>query len=117
DGDGEGDGDGDGNGDGDGDGDGEGDPEGAECQADLQDCPDGYKCLLRLGAADWEFVCLPVLGDAGPGEACMHDGVVAGTDDCNQDTWCIGPFDPSGAPWSGLCYPLCAEQGCENGER
>lgn len=100
-----------------GDGDGDGDPEGAECQADLQDCPDGYKCLLRLGAEDWEFVCLPVLGDQDAGETCMHDGVIAGTDDCNQDTWCIGPFDPTGGAWEGLCYPLCAEQGCDGGER
>lgn len=108
---------GDGDGDGDGDDDGDGDPEGAQCAADLQDCPDGYKCLLRLGAEDWEFVCLPVLGDREAGETCMHDGVIAGTDDCDQDTWCIGPFDPSGGAWSGLCYPLCAEQGCTNGER
>jgi hypothetical protein len=100
-----------------GDGDETGSPEGAECQADLQDCPDGYKCLLRLGAEDWEFVCLPVLGNADAGEVCEHDGVIAGTDDCNQDTWCIGPFDPSGMPWSGLCYPLCAEQGCASEER
>ncbi|MFV8755860.1 hypothetical protein ACNOYE_35355 [Nannocystaceae bacterium ST9] len=92
------------------------DPEGAACQADLQDCPEGYKCLLRRGAADWEFVCLPVLGDQGVGEQCQHDGVVAGTDDCDVDSWCIGPFDPNGAPWDGLCYPFCVGGVCELGE-
>lgn len=90
-----------------------GDVEGSSCQADLQDCPDGYKCLLRRGAADWEFVCLPVLGDAGVGESCNHDGVIAGTDDCDQDSWCIGPFDPNGSPWAGLCYPFCVGGTCE----
>lgn len=90
------------------------DVEGASCQAELQDCPDGYKCLLRRGAADWEFVCLPVLGDAGVGEACNHDGVIAGTDDCDQESWCIGPFDPNGSPWTGLCYPFCVGGSCED---
>lgn len=89
------------------------DPEGAACQADLQDCPDGYKCLLRRGAADWEFVCLPVLADKGVGEACEHDGVIAGTDDCDANSWCIGPFDPNGNPWEGLCYPFCVGGVCE----
>jgi hypothetical protein len=98
-------------------GDGDGDLAGAECQPDAQDCPDDYKCLLRLGAEDWEFVCLPVQGDNAAGESCTHDGVIAGTDDCDQTSWCIGPFDPNGAPWSGLCYPLCVEDTCANEER
>lgn len=93
------------------------DPEGAECQADIQDCPDNYKCLLRLGADDWEFVCLPVNGDDGVGESCEHDGVITGTDTCNIDSWCIGPFDPSGAPWEGLCYGLCVGGECGNADR
>lgn len=89
------------------------DPEGASCQADLQDCPDDYKCLLRRGAADWEFVCLPVIGDQHVGESCQHDGVITGTDDCDVDSWCIGPFDPNGSPWAGLCYPFCVGGVCE----
>lgn len=89
------------------------DPEGASCQADLQDCPEGYKCLLRRGAEDWEFVCLPVLGDQHVGESCTHDGVITGTDDCDGDSWCIGPFDPNGSPWTGLCYPFCVGGVCE----
>jgi hypothetical protein len=90
------------------------DPEGAACQADLQDCPEDYKCLLRRGAEDWEFVCLPVLGEQHVGESCQHDGVIAGTDDCDVDSWCIGPFDANGAPWAGLCYPFCVGGSCED---
>ncbi|PRQ09048.1 hypothetical protein [Enhygromyxa salina] len=93
------------------------DPEGAQCQADLQDCPEDYKCLLRLGAEDWEFVCLPINGDAEVGESCEHDGVIAGTDSCDGESWCIGPFDPSGAPWSGLCYGLCVGGECDSADR
>ncbi|MCX4239967.1 hypothetical protein [Paraliomyxa miuraensis] len=90
-----------------------GDPTGSQCQADVQDCPDGFKCVLRRDERAWEFVCLPVLGDGGAGDACMHDGVVAGTDTCNEDTWCIGSFDTTGAPWDGVCYPLCVGGSCE----
>jgi hypothetical protein len=93
------------------------DPGEAQCQADLQDCPDGFKCLLRRGAADWEFVCLPVQGDNHVGEMCTHDGVIAGTDNCDEDSWCIGSFDTTGAPWDGLCYPLCVGNVCENDQR
>ncbi len=93
------------------------DPAGAQCQAELQDCPEDYKCVLRRGAEDWEFVCLPVLGDKGEGESCQHDGVIAGTDDCDAQSWCIGPFDPNGAPWDGACYPFCVGGDCEGQER
>ncbi|PCC72782.1 hypothetical protein SAMN02745121_01898 [Nannocystis exedens] len=93
------------------------DPGEALCQADLQDCPDGFKCVLRRGAADWEFVCLPVQGDNQPGDSCHHDGVIAGTDDCDEESWCIGSFDTTGAPWEGLCYPLCVGDVCGTDER
>jgi hypothetical protein len=93
------------------------DPGEAQCQADLQDCPDGFKCVLRRGAADWEFVCLPVQGDNAAGDGCHHDGVLAGTDDCDEDSWCIGAFDTTGAPWDGLCYPLCVGDVCGTDER
>ncbi|MDC0716966.1 hypothetical protein [Nannocystis bainbridge] len=93
------------------------DPAEAQCQADLQDCPDEFKCVLRRGAADWEFVCLPVQGDNAAGDACHHDGVVAGTDDCDETSWCIGAFDTTGAPWEGLCYPLCVGDVCGNDQR
>ncbi|MCA9696975.1 MAG: hypothetical protein KC431_05585 [Myxococcales bacterium] len=93
------------------------DPSGATCLPELQDCPDDFKCLLRLGAEDWEFVCLPVLGDKDVGEACIHDGVQAGTDDCDRDSWCIGAFDPGGAPWEGVCYPLCVGGICDDAQR
>ena len=89
------------------------DPTGAQCQADEQDCPSGFKCVLRRDAEAWEFVCLPVNGDGEPGDPCVHDGVVSGTDSCNEDTWCIGSFDASGRPWDGVCYPLCVEDTCE----
>lgn len=94
-----------------------GDPSGAQCQADLQDCPDGFKCVLRRGDADWEFVCLQVQGDREAGESCHHDGVLAGTDDCDQGSWCIGSFDTTGSPWDGLCYPLCVGMSCEPEQR
>ena len=55
------------------------DPGEAQCQADLQDCPDGFKCVLRRGAADWEFVCLPVQGDHQVGDACTGTSVTSGS--------------------------------------
>lgn len=93
------------------------DPGEAQCQADLQDCPDGFKCVLRRGAADWEFVCLPVQGDHQVGDACTHDGVLVGTDDCDESSWCIGSFDVTGSPWEGLCYPLCVGDVCQADQR
>lgn len=90
------------------------DPEGAQCDAETQDCPEDYKCVLRRGARDWEFVCLPVQGEGQAGDSCTHDGVSSGTDTCDQDTWCIGSFDASGEPWSGICYPLCVDDVCES---
>lgn len=94
-----------------------GDPGEAQCQADLQDCPDDFKCVLRRGATDWEFVCLPVQGDKQAGDACKHDGVLVGTDDCDETSWCIGSFDTTGASWDGLCYPLCVGGLCESEQR
>lgn len=94
-----------------------GDPAQAQCQADLQDCPDDFKCVLRRGEVDWEFVCLPVQGEHPAGETCHHDGVLAGTDDCDQSSWCIGAFDTTGAPWDGLCYPLCVGMVCADEQR
>lgn len=93
------------------------DPEEALCQAELQDCPDDFKCVLRRGEADWEFVCLPVQGDNGSGEVCHHDGVIEGTDNCDESSWCIGSFDTTGMPWDGLCYPLCVGMSCGMEER
>jgi len=90
------------------------DPNGSLCDADQQDCPDGFKCVLRRGSDDWEFVCLPVQGQHEAGDPCMHDGVIAGTDTCTEDTWCIGSFDTTGRPWDGVCYPLCVGDGCED---
>jgi hypothetical protein len=89
------------------------DPTGSQCQADVQDCPDGFKCVLRHADMAWEFVCLPVSGDDQAGDPCTHDGVVAGTDTCSEDTWCIGTFDTTGEPWDGICYPLCVGGTCE----
>ncbi len=94
-----------------------GDPADAQCQAELQDCPDNFKCVLRRGEADWEFVCLPVQGENAAGQSCHHDGVIAGTDDCDQSSWCIGSFDTTGNPWDGLCYPLCVGMSCEDEQR
>lgn len=94
-----------------------GDPAGAQCQAELQDCPDNFKCVLRRGEIDWEFVCLPVQGEHEAGDSCHHDGVIAGTDDCDQSSWCIGAFDTTGNPWDGLCYPLCVGMSCELEQR
>ncbi len=94
-----------------------GDPAEAQCQAEKQDCPDNFKCVLRKGEVDWEFVCLPVQGDNEAGESCHHEGVIAGTDDCDENSWCIGSFDTTGAPWDGLCYPLCVGMTCEDEQR
>ncbi len=98
-------------------GDESGDPEQAQCQAELQDCPDGFKCVLRRGAVDWEFACLPVQGENAAGDSCHHDGVLVGTDDCDQSSWCIGSFDTTGNPWDGLCYPLCVGMTCAEQQR
>jgi len=93
------------------------DPTGSQCQADVQDCPDGFKCVLRRADMAWEFVCLPVSGDDQAGDPCTHDGVLAGTDTCSEDSWCIGSFDTTGEPWDGICYPLCVGGTCDEIEQ
>lgn len=68
------------------------------CDGFAQDCPAGEKCVPTIeGGSTWNCVqCVPVLGDHGPGDACIHDDE-SWTDDCDGSSWCL----------AGLCHAFC----------
>lgn len=84
------------------------DPTGAACDAEEQDCPDGFKCVLIQSPTDYGFQCVEVLGTDGVGEPCMHDGLTKGTDTCKEGAFCFGQTDFNGNPWEGRCYGFCS---------
>jgi len=74
------------------------------CDAFLQDCPDGEKCVPYVsdGGSFNALRCVPVVGDQAVGETCHYDGPVQATDDCDELGYC----------WyvegdSGVCLALC----------
>ena len=117
------------------------------CDPIAQDCPEGEKCVpYANGGSVWNAdKCVPVLGDKGPGEECVLDGVMEGTDNCGSDSYCwafeaddnigtcmqfcTGTFDeplcPEGAACIiandnviALCLPTCdpLDPVCADGE-
>lgn len=79
-----------------------------ECDALLQDCPEGEKCVpySRVGGPWDARKCVLVLGEQAPGEPCTYHGVVAGTDTCDQTGWCWDVMDVDGEP-IGTCHQFC----------
>ncbi|MEM7154584.1 MAG: hypothetical protein AAF799_17180 [Myxococcota bacterium] len=81
--------------------------EGGMCSMFEQDCQEGLKCMPRMAdGGKIEPACLPINGTAVPGDVCSHDGIAAGTDDCDADGMCMGVFSLF-APWEGTCRPFC----------
>lgn len=78
------------------------------CDTFLQDCPDGEKCVPFASGGDKLDCdkCVPVLGDGQPGEPCVHDGIVEGTDDCGPTSQCFNLMDVDGQS-VGVCTPFC----------
>jgi hypothetical protein len=105
-----------GDGDGDGDGDdpsGDGDPimdypEGAKCDPWFQNCPPGQKCVpyASTGGAWDDNKCVSIKGDGAPGDACISDGIVEGTDTCDATSICWSTMNVDGE-LHGVCTPFC----------
>lgn len=77
------------------------------CDSYLQDCPDGEKCVpvvldYASGQQPWNR-CVPIVGDGTTGAPCTHDGLIAGTDDCDATNVCW-QFDEQG---EGVCHAMC----------
>jgi hypothetical protein len=119
----------------------EGDIGGDACDPFAQDCPDGEKCVAySMQGGSWDAnKCVPVLGNQAVGDACVSDGIMEGTDNCDANGFCFfevctgfcggSPFDPECPPEFGCvqsneslnacmqqCDPLvqdcAAGQGC-----
>lgn len=75
-----------------------------DCNQFLQDCPEGQKCtpVDRSGSMRFDdIICVPVMGDKLPGEACTAETL--GFDDCQKGATCW----PVDADNHGVCAPLC----------
>ena len=71
----------------------------SECDSFLQDCPAGEKCVpYASSGGTWDHnKCVPVTGDLGEGEACVSEGPVFATDDCDAATTCWDMREIDGA--------------------
>ena len=77
------------------------------CDVWAQDCPDGEKCSAwGSSGGPWDAVkCVPVEGEALPGEPCVAiDGLFSGRDTCVAGAMCFG-VDPD--TLEGECVDLC----------
>ncbi|NJK33367.1 MAG: ribulose phosphate epimerase [Deltaproteobacteria bacterium] len=74
-------------------------PQSQLCDVFAQDCPAGEKCSLATHDGEvWDHhECVPIQGDAAPGEPCQYDGPIAATDDCDETGMCFG----------GVCRSFC----------
>lgn len=79
--------------------------EASSCDPIAQDCPEGEKCVPYASTGgNWDDnKCVPVTGDNMIGDACMSNGVVESTDDCDANSMCFA-FDDEGM---GTCYGFC----------
>jgi hypothetical protein len=75
------------------------------CDPIDQNCPEGEKCVPYASqGGNWDDnKCVPVTGDNMIGEACLSNGVVEGSDDCDENGMCFG-LDDEGL---GTCYGFC----------
>lgn len=80
------------------------------CSTREQDCPADLKCVPYSTSGGGFFdatKCVPVLGSKAAGEPCVLDGNFEATDDCDANTYCVGPVD--------LCRPFCGPgQTCDD---
>lgn len=83
--------------------DGEAEP---ACSVTRNDCPGGNKCtVVSTAAGEREYVCVPILGDDRPGDACEIE-TGDGRDSCAAGSVCVG--DP---PDTTRCVAFCGADG------
>ena len=78
-----------------------------ECTSEIQDCPEGEKCVPWI--LDDELAtnaCVEVTGDAPPGSPCTHEGPPDNLDSCDLDGACWGE-GPMIGPFAGTCLAFC----------
>ena len=79
-----------------------------ECDAWLQDCPEGEKCSAYAdnGESAWNALrCVPVDGDAKPGEPCLaYESPLSGLDTCELGAMCWSVDEET---LEGVCVGLC----------
>ncbi|MFO7564237.1 MAG: VWA domain-containing protein [Enhygromyxa sp.] len=76
----------------------------SQCDPFAQDCPEGEKCVAYASAGGSLDAnkCVPVNGEAMPGEPCSYAGVVEATDDCDASSYCWDVSDST-----GTCAQFC----------
>lgn len=84
------------------------DTPGDGCDSFAQDCPPGEKCVpYSMDGGIWNASkCVPVLGDQQPGEACVWDGFIEATDDCDASSICWNAVEVDGQ-LIGECAAIC----------
>lgn len=79
-----------------------------DCDPWQQDCPEGQKCSAYAAAGDdiWsELHCVPIEGDAKPGEPCVaSDDQLSGHDNCELGAMCRSVDEET---LKGVCVGLC----------
>jgi hypothetical protein len=80
----------------------------SECDPFAQDCPEGEKCVAYASTADVVDAnkCVPVTGSGAVDDPCIYGGVIEGTDDCDQHSYCYFVEDVEGVP-TGTCKAFC----------
>lgn len=80
------------------------------CSVRSNDCPPDNKCtVVPTATGETEHVCVPILGDDRPGEACELEPGGHGRDSCAAGSMCAG--DPPDRQCVAFCGPddACAE--------
>lgn len=79
------------------------------CDLQAQNCQTGDKCVPHsTTGGTWDATkCVPVLGSGQVGEACIYDGRVAATDDCDATGMCWDTAEVDGV-LQGVCYSFCS---------
>ena len=85
------------------------DPIASCCDIFLQDCAVGQKCVpYGESNGTWSGTkCVDVQGNGQAGDACTFDGILGGSDDCGQDSYCFF-VEPVVLMSVGICTPFCA---------
>ena len=72
-------------------------------------CPEGEKCVpyASSGGGNWDaHKCVPILGDAAPGEPCTSTGTMEATDNCDATSICWDVQEVDGE-LVGYCAAQC----------
>jgi hypothetical protein len=82
-----------------------------DCDAFLQNCPTGQKCVPYSSDGSPFFTyeaykCVDIGGDQQPGESCISDGVATMNDDCALGGFCANVV-ADGDLLLGECFGMC----------